>query len=100
MDSKQLFQLVGTLLGHEEDNPLPDTTSDSALVEDFASFFYDKIENIRIRFKDIPPYKLNEKCNLPLLRKFTPILAKELERTINSMPSKTWALDILPKDNQ
>ena len=34
-DSKQLFQLVGTLLGRKEDNPIPEATSDSALVEDF-----------------------------------------------------------------
>ena len=41
-DSKQLFQLVGTLLGHKEDNPLPEATGNSALAEDFASFFHDK----------------------------------------------------------
>ena len=33
-DSKQLFQLVGTLLGHKEDNPLLEATSNSALAED------------------------------------------------------------------
>ena len=96
LDSRQLFQLVDTLLGCKEDNPLPETTSNSALVEDFVSFFHDKIDNIRIRFKDIPPCKPNEKCNVPLLRKFTPVSAKELEKTINSMPSKTCALDIMP----
>ena len=98
LDSRQLFQQVGTLLGHKEDNPLPETTSNSALAEDFASFVHDKIDNIRIRFKDIPPYKPNEKCNIPLLRKFAPILAKELEKTINSRPSKTCTLDIIPTD--
>ena len=46
LDSRQLFQLVGNLLGCKEDNPLPETTSDSVLVEDFASFFHDKINNI------------------------------------------------------
>ena len=96
LDSKQLFQLVGNLLGCKEDNPLPETTSNSALVEYFASFFHDKINNIRTRFKDIQPYKPDEKCNVPLLHKFAPILAKELEKTIASMPSKTCALDIMP----
>ena len=64
-------------------------------MEDFASFFHDKI-NIRTRFRDIQPYKLDEKCNVSLLLKFAPILAKELEKTITSMPSKTCALDIIP----
>ena len=95
-DSKQLFQLVGTLLGHKEDNPLPEATSNSALAEDFASFFHDKIDNIWSRFNNIQPYKPNDKCNVPLLRKFTPISARQLERTINSMPSKSCALDIIP----
>ena len=79
LDSRQLFQLVGNLLGCKEDNPLPETTSDSALAEDFASFFHNKIYNIRTRFKDIQPYKPDEKCNVPLLCKFAPISAKELE---------------------
>ena len=32
--SKQLFQLVGTLFGNNEDNPLPEVTGDSALGKD------------------------------------------------------------------
>ena len=96
LDSRQLFQLVGSLLGWKEDNPLPETTSDSALAEDFASFSHNKIDNIRSRFKDIQPYKPDEKCKVPLLCKFAPISTKELEKTIASMPSKTCALDIIP----
>ena len=88
LDSRQLFQLVGSLLGHKEDNPLPETTSYSALEEDFVSFFHDKIDNIRSRFKDIQPYKPDEKCNVPLLHKLAPISAKELEKTIASIPTK------------
>ena len=69
-DSKQLFQLVGSLLGCKEDNPLPEATSNSALVKDFASFFHDNIDNIRSGFNNIQPYKPNEKCNVSLLRKY------------------------------
>ena len=89
LDSKQLFQLVGNLLGCKDDNPLPETTSDSALAEDFASFFHDKID------KDIQPHKPDEKCNVPLPHKFTPISAKELQETITNMPSNTCTLDIM-----
>ena len=95
-DSKQLFQLVESLLGHKEDNPLPEATSNSAVVEDFASFFHDKIDNIRSRFNNIQPYKPNEKCNVPLLRKFAPVSARQLEKTITNMPSKPCTLDIIP----
>ena len=80
-DSKQLFQVAGSLLGHKEDNQLSEATSDSALAGEFASFFHDKIDNIRSRFNSIQPYKPNEKCNIPLLRKFTPVSARQLEKT-------------------
>ena len=39
LDSRQLFQLVGNLLGHKEDNPLPETTSDNALAETLLASF-------------------------------------------------------------
>ena len=87
-DSKQLFQLVESLLGCKEDNPLPEATSNSAPVEDFASFFHDKIDSIRSRFNNIHPYKPNEKYNVRLLRKFAPVSARQLEKTITSKPSK------------
>ena len=95
-DSRQLFQLVGTLLGCKEENPLPEATSDSILAEEFAGFFHDKIDNIRSRFNTTAPYKPEGKCDVPLLNKFMPISATQLEKTITSMPSKTCALDIMP----
>ena len=95
-DSRQLFQLVGSLLGCKEENPLPEATSDSILAEEFASFFHDKIDNIRSRFSTTAPYKPEEKCDVPLLNKFTPISAIQLEKTITRMSSKTCALDIMP----
>ena len=94
-DSRQLFQLVGTLLGHKKENPLPEANSDSILAEEFAGFFHDKIDNIRSRFNSTVPYKPEEKCDVPLLNKFMPISARQLEKTITSMPSKTCALDIM-----
>ena len=95
-DSRQLFQLVGSLLGCKEENPLPEATSDSILAEEFAGFFHDKIDNIRSRFNTTAPYKPEEKCDVPILNKFTPISAIQLEKTITRMSSKTCALDIMP----
>ena len=81
-DSRQLFQLVGSLLGCKEENPLPEATSDSILAEEFAGFFHDKIDNIRSRFNTTAPYKPEEKCDVPLLNKFTPISAIQLEKQL------------------
>ena len=95
-DSRQLFQLVGSLLGCKEENPLPEATSDSILAEEFAGFFHDKIDNIRSRFNTTAPYQPEGKCDVPLLNKFIPISAIQLEKTITRMSSKTCALDIMP----
>ena len=96
-DSRQLFLLFGSLLGHKEENLLPEAPSDSILAEEFAGFFHDKIDNIRSRFTTTAPYKPEEKCDVPLLNKFIPISAIQLEKTITRMSSKTCALDIMPK---
>ena len=64
-DSKQLFQLVGALLGRKEENPLPEANSDSILAEDFASYFHEKIDNIRSRFTTITPYRPEERSEVP-----------------------------------
>ena len=43
-NSKQQFKLVGNLLGKEDENPMPPSTSNSQLTEDFAEFFNSKIQ--------------------------------------------------------
>ena len=39
-DSKKLFKLVENLTGTETENPMPSNTSNEALADDFANFFY------------------------------------------------------------
>ena len=56
-NSRQLFKLVGNLHGKKDENPMPPSTSNSLLDEEFAEFFYTKIEKIREKFKDIEPYQ-------------------------------------------
>ena len=99
-DSKQLFQLVGALLGRKEENPLPEANSDSILAENFASYFHEKIDNIRSRFTTITPYRPEERSEVPLLDEFTPISEMQLEKTIARMSSKTCSLDIIPSARQ
>ena len=57
----------------KEDNPLPDDTSDTALAEDFASFFLDKIVNIHTRLNTIEPYKPQPREEVPIFMKFAPV---------------------------
>ena len=96
--SRQIFKLVGNLLlGKKDENPMPPSTSNSQLAEEFVEFFHTKIERIREKFKDIELYQPRQ-LDVPLLRKFTPVKTSEQEKTIRRMPLKTCQLDIIPTD--
>ena len=94
-DSKKLFRIVNSLLGRNEDNPMPLGKTDSKLAEEFATFFLEKIDRIRDRFKEIAPYHPRQ-LGTPQLEKFTPISSSQLEKTIHKMKPKTCALDLIP----
>ena len=95
--SRQLFKLVGNLLGKNDKNPMPLSTSSSHLAEEFTEFFHTKIETIREKFKDIGPYQPRQ-LDVPLLRKFTPVTTSQLEKTIRGMSLKICQLDVIPTD--
>ena len=68
---------------------------DSELAEEFATFFLEKIDKIRDRFKEIAPYRPRQ-LGTTRLEKFTPISSSQLEKTIHNMKPKTCALDPIP----
>ena len=46
-DTKKLFNLISTMTCSMRPNPLPPSTSDEELAEEFATFFMNKIKKIR-----------------------------------------------------
>ena len=68
---------------------------DSQLAEEFATFFLDKIDRIRDKFKGRAPYQPRQ-LDTPQLEKFAPITCRQLEKTIQGMQPKTCTLDIIP----
>ena len=74
---------------------MPLGKTDSQLAEEFATFFLDKIDRIRDKFKGIAPYQPRQ-LGMPQLEKFAPITSRQLEKTIHGMRLKTCALDIIP----
>ena len=67
----------------------------SQLSEDFATYFLDKIDKIRERFKGIEQYQPSE-LEIPQLVKFAPVTTSMLAQIIRQMPSKTCQLDDVP----
>ena len=55
-NSKKLYQLITNLTGQNKSNPLPTSTSDEDLADEFATYFLEKICNIRKLFEGIPNY--------------------------------------------
>ena len=58
-NSTKLYQPITNLTGQNKSNPLPTSTSDENLADEFATYFLKKICNIRKLFNGIPNYTLN-----------------------------------------
>ena len=94
-NSKKLYQLITNLTGQNKSNPLPTSTSDEDLADKFATYFLEKICNIRKLFDGIPNYKPTP-TNTPPLNKFSTLSESQLYKIIMEMSSTTCELDIIP----
>ena len=63
---------------------MPLGKTDSQIADEFATFFLDKIDWIRDKFKGIAPYQPRQ-LGMPQLEKFAPITSGQLEKTIHGM---------------
>ena len=65
------------------------------LTDNFASFFQDKILQIRKRFHGIPPFT-TEPTEVPKLTRFAPMTEGDVLKVISSLKSKSCELDAIP----
>ena len=86
-NTSQLYKIILALTGQNDINPLPESHSDQALVEDFAKFF----------LNNIPPYK-TEPSGVPQLMKFSPVSKLDLLKIIKAMPTKSCELGYMGMD--
>ena len=94
----KLWATVKNIL-HRKDMPsMPDSTDLPSLCASFSTFFVDKIEKIRLKFRTdnrkpefIPPPEI--KCYLTC---FQPATSEEVRKLILTSPTKTCALDPIP----
>ena len=94
-NSKKLYQLITNLTGQNKSNPLPTSTSDENLADEFAAYFLEKICNIKKLFNGIPNYKPTP-TNIPPLNKFSTLPESQLYKIIMEISSTTCELDIIP----
>ena len=95
-DTKKLFDLVNNLTSNKPSNKMPEGQSDGMLAKEFATFFLDKIENIRNLFTGIDEFKpaINDKATP--LENFSPLTCDEVQKEVMGMKNKTCELDHIP----
>ena len=66
-DMKQLFYLVNNITMSRAPNPMPEGKSDAQLTTEFASFFLNKIKEIRCQFQNANQYIPEVNASVPKL---------------------------------
>ena len=97
-DTNKLFNLVSNLTNSKSGNPMQEDQTNDKLAEEFATFFLEKFHNICDKFTRIKEFKPSTNEQVPLLRKFSPLLCNEIHKEILSMNNKTCKLDHIPNE--
>ena len=95
-DSKKLYSLVTNLTNKPEPQKWPTHNTKEHLAGDFAAFFQNKILQIRELFNGMKQYEAITEASVPLLRKFAPLMEKQMALIIKQMKSKSCELDDIP----
>ena len=97
-DTKQLFHLINNITMSKIANPMPEGKMDAQLAKEFASFFLQKIEKIRLLFQDTEEYISEVNTSVPVLWHLLPMTSKEIERELLSKKNQTCELDTIPRN--
>ena len=95
-EMKQLFHLVNNITMSRAPNPMSEGKSDVQLTTEFASFFLNKIEEIRRQFQNADQYIPEVNASVPKLHELQPLTEEEIEKEICSMNNKTCEFDAIP----
>ena len=97
-DSKKLYALVTNMTGTKVNNPMPDSTSDTDLANEFAKYFTDKIDKIREEQKVLPLFDTTmiRKNSAESIQKWNTPSLDYLRNVVKSMKNKQCDLDIIP----
>ena len=96
--AKSLFSFVDTFLDRDKSLVLPPSDSLKETVENFNSYFEDKIRVIREKFEDNLTEPTEHHYNGPVLSEFSPTSIEELADIIKSCEIKSSSVDSLPAE--
>lgn len=96
-NTKQLFNVVNTLLGRKVTAPMPADKSPSELASMFNDFFVQKIQKIRNSINsDSPAPDVPSPAVTCSLSTFQPLTIEQVEKLITASTNKSCDLDPLP----
>ena len=95
-DTKKLYSLVRYLTGTKVQNPMPNSTGDKKLANDFADYFIEKIQKIWDDLDGNPKFKPKRNSTITPLKIFEPTTADEVTTIIKGMKTKSCEVDFLP----
>ena len=84
-DTILLFHLTNNITMSKTPNPMPEGMMDVKLAEEFASFYLDKIEKIRLQFQNTDEYIPEVNTSVLRLQDLLPMINEEIEREILNM---------------
>ena len=94
-DSKLLFQTVSQLTGSNKSNPLPEGVSDEQLANDFAQFFFNKVDTIGQDLEQYPLF-IPPQVDVPDFSSFAEVDVDMVAKLIGSSKPTTCDSDPIP----
>ncbi|KAJ8026961.1 hypothetical protein HOLleu_31945 [Holothuria leucospilota] len=94
-NSRALYQTVARLTGSMKSNPLPECTSDARLADDFAHYFYNKIDKIRLDLEQYAPFDPPHR-SVTKFKSFTALDKERVSKMIMKSKPSTCHLDPIP----
>ena len=94
-DLRKIHALMTNPTSKQCERKLPQAKSNQDLAQEFATFFQNKIKNIRDTLSDKPHFT-TVRNDSPSLRCFAPMMEQQVIKTICSLKSKSCELDPIP----
>ena len=97
-DIKKFYWVIYNMTGKHSINLLPNSDNDKNLADNFASFFINKIRDIRDQLNEYPIYdpRADAKAISMPLSKFSQMSAEDIMSIVRSMASKSCELNVVP----
>jgi hypothetical protein len=100
-NTKTTFKLVNNLLNQNTSSPLPSSSSNVQLAQDFVVYFDEKVKKIQSEFDSTismpeSPHPTSSPSGICAMDSFTPVSEEEVRRVIICSPTKSCGLDPMP----